>query len=55
MPLGPVTIDGGAAVGEGLGQCLELVIAQLLVKHGSIFAAPCKNGTPAYRTAQLVG
>ena len=55
MPLGPVTIEGGAGVGEGLGQCLELVVAQLLVQHGSIFAAPCKNGTPAYRTAQLVG
>ena len=55
VPLGPVTIDGGAAVGEGLGQCLELVVAQLLVKHGSIFAAPCKNGTPAFRTAQLIG
>ena len=54
VPLGPVSIDGGAGVGNGLGQCLELVVAQLLVKHGSIFAAPCKNGGPVFRSQRFV-
>ena len=54
VPLGLVDISGGVGVGSGLGQCLELVVGQLLVHHSSIFAAPCKSSGPAIRSARLV-
>ena len=54
VPLGLVDVTGGVGVGSGLGQCLELVVAQLLVHHASLFAAPCKSGGPPIRSAKLV-
>ena len=53
-PAGPVTITGSASIGNGVGQCLELVVNQLFVHGGNIFAAPCKSGAPTIRGTRLV-
>ena len=44
FPNGPVTLDGGASVGNGPGQCLELIGSQVTLAGGTVLASSCFSG-----------
>jgi hypothetical protein len=41
MPYGPVSLSGGASVGNGSGQCFELIGSQVTLSGGSTLASSC--------------
>ena len=41
MPYGPVSLSGGASVGNGSAQCLELIGSQVTLSGGSDLASSC--------------
>ena len=41
LPYGPVSLSGGASVGNGSGQCLELIGSQVTLSGGSDLASSC--------------
>jgi Flp pilus assembly protein TadG len=41
MPYGPITLSGGASVGNGSGQCLEMIGSQVTLTGGSDLASSC--------------
>ena len=41
LPNGSVTLSGGASVGSGAGQCLELIGAQVSLSGGAVLASSC--------------
>ena len=44
-PIGPITLDGGSNLGNGSGQCLELIGSEVSVTAGSATATTC-TGLP---------
>jgi hypothetical protein len=43
FPYGPVTLSGGASVGNGTGQCLELIGSQITLSGGTTLASTCSG------------
>jgi hypothetical protein len=43
FPYGPVTLGGGASVGNGSGQCLELIGSQVSLTGGTTLASTCSG------------
>ena len=41
LPHGSVTLSGGASVGSGSGQCLELIGSQVTLSGGAVLASSC--------------
>jgi Flp pilus assembly protein TadG len=41
MPYGPINLSGGASVGNGSGQCLEVIGSQVTLAGGSELASSC--------------
>ena len=41
LPYGPVTLSGAANVGNGTGQCLELIGSQITLSGGTALASTC--------------
>jgi hypothetical protein len=58
MPYGPVSLSGGASVGNGSGQCLELIGSQVTLSGGSDLASSCNipgaSGSGGGATVALV-
>lgn len=53
FPIGPMALSGGASIGNGAGQCLEIVATQITLSGGTaISASPCF--APATETPLLV-
>ena len=44
FPQGPITLSGGASVGGGTGQCLELIGTQVSLSGGTAAASNCVSG-----------
>ena len=48
FPIGPMALSGGASIGNGAGQCLEIVATQITLSGGTaISASPCFAGAGA--------
>ena len=45
FPQGPITLSGGASVGGGTGQCLELVGTQVTLSGGTAAASNCMSAS----------
>lgn len=43
LPYGPMTLGGAASVGNGSGQCLELVASQISMTGGTTLASTCSG------------
>ncbi len=43
FPNGPMTLGGGASVGNGTGQCLEVIASQVTLAGGSTLASSCSG------------
>jgi len=41
LPNGPFTLSGGASVGNGTGQCLEVIASQVTLSGGTALATTC--------------
>lgn len=55
MPNGAVSLSGGASVGNGTGQCLELIGSQISLSGGTALASTCAGvGQTAVATVELV-
>ena len=55
FPNGPMTLSGGASVGNGSGECLEIVATAITLTGGtSITAAPCFASSGGSRAPLLV-
>lgn len=53
FPLGPISLNGGASVGNGTGQCLELIGSQVTLGGGTALASTC-TGLGGQGTSQIV-
>jgi hypothetical protein len=47
FPVGTVRLDGAASVGNGTGQCLQLIGKEVLLNGGSLLASTCISGNGA--------
>ena len=55
FPNGPVTLSGGASLGGGTGQCLQLVGSQVSLSGGTAVSSRCVGATgSSQQTAVLV-
>lgn len=55
LPNGPVSLSGGASVGNGSGQCLELIGSQVTLSGGTTLASTCTGvNQTAISTVELV-
>ncbi len=56
LPHGPITLSGAASVGNGSGQCLELVGSEVTLQGGATLASTCTglNGGTTGSTVVLV-
>ena len=54
FPNGPITLSGGASVGNGSGQCLQLIGSQVSLSGGTALGSRCVGATGSSQTAVLV-
>ncbi len=54
FPYGPVTLSGGASVGNGTGQCLELIGSQVSLTGGTALASTCTGLAGSISSSQMV-
>ena len=54
FPQGPISLSGGASVGGGTGQCLELIGTQVTLSGGTAAASNCVSGTGGSTRIALV-
>lgn len=54
FPSGPISLSGGATVGNGTGQCLELIGSQVSLSGGSAAASSCLSGSSSPTQVALV-
>ena len=54
FPNGPMALSGGASIGSGAGQCLEIVATQITLSGGTAVASQCLAGAGASGTPFLV-
>ncbi len=43
VPYGPFTLSGGSSVGNGTGQCLEVIASQVTLSGGTALASTCSG------------
>jgi hypothetical protein len=55
LPKGPISLSGGASIGAGSGQCLELIGSQVTLSGGGALASICPgSGMATSAVARLV-
>ncbi|HVV48687.1 MAG TPA: hypothetical protein VHO06_03430 [Polyangia bacterium] len=54
FPEGPISLTGGASVGGGTGQCLELIGTQVTLAGGTAAASNCVSGSASNTKIALV-
>ncbi len=54
FPNGPMALSGGASIGSGAGQCLEIVGTQVTLNGGTAVASQCVAGAGTSSTPVLV-
>lgn len=54
FPIGQVALGGGASLGGGTGQCLELIGSQIVLSGGSAVASACTGLTGTGTTTAVV-
>jgi hypothetical protein len=55
FPNGPLTLSGGASIGNQAGQCLQIVASQISLSGGtSATASNCFSGSSGSSAVQLV-
>jgi hypothetical protein len=54
FPNGPISLSGGASVGGGASQCLELIGSQVTLKGGTTAVSQCVSGTASGASVRLV-
>ena len=54
FPTGPVDLSGGAGLGNGTGQCLQLVGSRVTMNGGSALASSCVNSATSGGSVALV-
>ena len=54
FPVGAVRLDGAASVGNGTGQCLQLIGKEVTLAGGSLLASTCISGSSAGGRVVLV-
>ncbi len=54
FPNGPMALSGGASIGSGAGQCLEIVATQVTLNGGTAVASQCLAGAGTSSTPVLV-
>lgn len=54
FPNGPVSLSGGSSIGNGAGQCLELIGSQVSLSGGSAAASSCFAGSATTNVVALV-
>ncbi len=54
LPYGAISLSGGASVGSGTGQCLELIGAQVSLTGGSTLASTCAGLGGGGTSAQVM-
>jgi hypothetical protein len=54
FPVGSVRLDGAASVGNGTGQCLQLIGKEVLLNGGSLLASTCVSGAATGGGAAVV-
>ena len=54
VPYGPVTLSGGSSVGNGTGQCLEVIGSQVTQTGGTTLATTCSGLGGLSTTASIV-
>jgi hypothetical protein len=51
MPAGPLAMAGGATIGNGAGQCLQIVAAQIVMSGGTAAGSTCITTASGGKTA----
>lgn len=54
FPNGPITLSGGASVGNGSGQCLQIIGTQVTLTGGTTAASACISAGSSGATVRLV-
>ncbi|WP_419815142.1 TadG family pilus assembly protein [Glacieibacterium sp.] len=54
FPLGSVRLDGAASVGNGTGQCLQIIAKDISLNGGSLLASTCISGTASGSQVVLI-
>ena len=54
FPDGPITLSGGASVGNGSSQCLEMIGSQITLSGGTALASTCISSGGSSAAVQLV-
>ncbi len=54
FPYGPISLTGGASVGNGAGQCLELIGSQVTLAGGTAAASTCISSATTSSSVVLV-
>jgi len=54
FPTGPVSLSGAASVGNGAGQCLELIGSLISLSGGSVLASTCPGSGASRNSVVLV-
>jgi hypothetical protein len=54
FPQGPIALSGGASVGGGTGQCLQLIGTQVTLSGGTTAASNCLSSTASFSRVALV-
>ncbi len=55
FPNGPLTVSGGASIGNGTGQCLQIVASQITLCPSGSQTQTCSNGTYTWNTEPTPG
>ena len=50
FPKGPINLDGGASLGNGSGQCLEVIGTQVTMNGGTVLGTTCFSQSGSTRT-----
>jgi hypothetical protein len=54
FPQGPIALSGGASVGGGTGQCLQMIGTQVTLSGGTTAASNCLSSTASFSRIALV-
>jgi hypothetical protein len=54
FPSGPITLSGGATVGNGSGQCLQLIGSRVTLTGGTAAASACISNSSSAGGVVLV-
>ncbi len=54
FPKGPISLSGGASIGNGTGQCLQIIGSQIDISGGTTAASACLGASASGGTVALV-